>query len=111
MVPHPLQRLVKAGYILEAQVLSYASSPHRKYDGFCCGAEESSMCIDHCRNRFMFCLRPAGFDDESDICPTGKSLVTGLISNDSMEFVHGRDLDAGVPNPLVFTGERWPVRP
>lgn len=50
-----------------------------------------------------------GFDRESDACPAGQMLVTVPISDDSMEFESGTDLDDGVPNPLVFTGERWPV--
>lgn len=104
-----MQLVVKADYLLKIHILSYASTPHRKYDGFCCGGQDATGCTEHCNNMFTFCVRPTGFDRESDTCPTGRRMVTGPISNDNMEFESGRELSVGVSNPLVFTGERWPV--
>lgn len=104
-----MQQSVRAGYILKIELLSYASIPHTKYNGFCCGTQGALGCIEDCNNRFKFCLRPMGFDQESDACPTGQMLATGPISDDSMEFESGTDLDDGVPNPLIFTAEGWPV--
>lgn len=100
----PLQHEATADYILTAQVLSYASTTHVKYDGFCC----LRSCTQPCNNRFKFCLRPHGMGTGNDTCPT-EEYVTGDISNDNMTFSLGRELDEGVPNPLVFTGKSWPV--
>lgn len=104
-----IQYSARADYILKIQLLSYASLPHRKYDGFCCGAQDASGCIEHCNNMFTFCLRPTGFHEESDTCQTDQKLVTGPISNDSMVFESGVDLYPGIPNPMIYTGERWLV--
>ena len=102
--------MAAADFILTAQVLSYASTTHVKYDGFCCVSPRgsSSSCTQDCSNRFKFCLRPLGLGRDNDTCPMGE-YVTGPISDDDMEFDLDRDLDVGVPNPLVFTGKRWPV--
>lgn len=107
----PMQYCARADYILRIQLLSYASIPHTKYNGFCCGAQDqaSGICIEDCSNRFRFCLRPTGFSGESDACPESQVLVTGPISDDRMEFESGVELDDGVPNPIVFTGKRWLV--
>ena len=105
--------LVRGDYQLEAQLVSYASATHRRYNGFCCSGMQflnNGSCSGNCANRFLFCLRPTGFGQESDACPTGKSLVTGVVDGgDRILFEPGKDLDDGVPNPLVFSGKTWPV--
>lgn len=106
------QHLTRAGYILKVQVFSYASTSHLKSSGFCCRtpASTDSTCTQDCNNRFSFCLRPPGIAPDNSTCPTPDwTYTTGTVSDDMMEFESGRDLDANVPNPLVFTGESWPV--
>lgn len=54
-------------------------------------------------------MRSAGASGKS--CPSnGTVYETMNTSPDFVEFSTGQDIDDGVPNPLVFTGERWPVR-
>ncbi len=104
-----MQHILQADYILKVHVLSYASTTHSKVDGLCCDRpNESGMCYQHCDNNFTFCLRPNGLDSSDTSCPMG-TYKTGNISSDMMEFEDGVDLDEGVPNPLIFTGENWPV--
>ncbi len=83
----------------------YFNIPHTRSGGFCCDLD----CSNECENRFLFCLRPVGFNRSSEECPLG-NYSTGVIANDSVVFAAGEDLDVGVPNPLVFNGAgAWPV--
>lgn len=108
-----IQFPARASYNLNVEVLSYASTTHVKSDGFCCRTPINLVCTDHCNNRFTFCVRPTGVNtsDSTGAClDSAQQLATGSISDDMMEFEIGRNLDAGIPNPLVFTADRWPVR-
>ena len=103
---HSLQCLLKGDYLLQYRVEEYLNSMHIRGDGFSCDSDSSN---DECENRFLFCLRPVGFNRSSEECPLG-NYSTGVIANDSVVFAAGEDLDVGVPNPLVFNGAgAWPV--
>ena len=101
-----LQHLLGADYTLEIQLEEYANTLHTAEDGFCCESV-SGMCMDDCDSQFLFCLRPASFDQSSEDCPLS-CYSTGVIGGDSITFPIG-ELDDGVLNPLVFNGSRWPV--
>ena len=106
------QHFSEASYELSVEVVSYASSSHARDDGLCC---DNSQCVDDCNNSFNFCLLRPGADlnSTSDVDPclnSSEQYVTGVVGGDMREFVIGENLDDGVPNPLLFTGERWPVR-
>lgn len=97
--------LVGSSYILRVEVHSYASSTHVRDTGLCC---RISLCTD-CNNNFKFCL--TNVEDVIGTCQDStEQYTTQTIATDMEEFDIGTDLDIGVPNPLVFTGERWPVR-
>jgi len=86
----------------------YFNLLHTRDDGFCCETLTPGDCEDDCDNRFLFCLQTRNVPIGSEVCPLG-NYSTGNISGDSMVFNVGQDLEEGVPNPLVFTGPRWPV--
>ena len=100
--------MLKADYVLEVQVERYFNVPHTRDDGFCCEVPRDAVCADDCDNRFLFCLQTHNIPVGSEVCPLG-NYSTGVVSGDSMVFNVGQDLEEGVPNPLLFTGPRWPV--
>ena len=103
---------VAGDYVLEVEVLRYENQRSVRNDGFQCSAGGTSPCNNH----FTFCLRPshypttipAGAIDVRAECPLG-SYATSNITGDDLTFTVGEDLNGGVPNPLIFTGIRWPV--
>lgn len=106
-----LASLVAGDYVLEVEVLRYENQRSVRNDGFQCSAGGTSPCNNH----FTFCLRPshypttipAGAIDVRAECPLG-SYATSNITGDDLTFTVGEDLNGGVPNPLIFTGIRWP---
>ena len=67
-------------------------------------------CSDHCDTALDFCLSAPG---ESN-CTLGQRFTGYLFPStgqetDDIAFTYGVEIASGVPNPLVFTGERWPV--
>lgn len=95
---------------MSVELFSYVSTKHILKNGFCCDISNSqSECQDDCDNRFIFCLRRTGSGGLS--CPSNSTTYqTSNTSPDFVIFSSGVDIDDGVPNPLIFTGERWPVR-
>lgn len=87
-------------YQLRIRAISW-SGRGRDADGFCCESILWWDCGDKCDNYFRFCVRPRGFDRDSDACPWG-SYQTDVLGGNRIDF-------RGIPNPLVFTGGSWPV--
>lgn len=75
---------------------------------------EGSPCVlgCECDNQFTFCLRPQGgsrSDDDMD-CILGSSQTSNAFPNsDFMSFAEVTDLGNSVLNPVVYTGNSWPV--
>ena len=101
--------MLYADFQVDIHLASYVNTKHILKSGFCCDRSSSpSSCQDPCDNQFTFCLRPTGAE-EGNYCPINGTIyeTTSSIS-DHIEF-EGESIDEGVPNPLVFTGETWPV--
>ena len=65
-----------------------------------------------CENQFTFCLRPLSGSHNTDTgdCTLGASETTGVFRNsDGDSFDDVVDLGNGVPNPVLYTGNSWPV--
>ena len=76
-------------------------------DGEGCLAFFSSDCP--CDNIFTFCLRPLGTvrDNNNANCPLGRFVTGTFHDDDNINFT--RDLMNSVSNPLVYSGNLWPV--
>lgn len=113
----------RSSYLLEIQAHRYENSDHELANGQCCDNEgASSDCLAflntiacgffycECDIRFFFCLRDSGTsrDDDIENCPRG-SYETGQVSTDSDEFDFSSPIADGVPNPMTFDGDVWPV--
>ena len=85
---------------------SYSNPSNRDHDGGCCDPDCGS-----CDNYFIFCLRQAGYDRNSNGCPYGSSSSSANVeSGSSLVFSTGSSaLASGVPNPVRFAGNAWPV--
>ncbi len=99
---------VQADYELTAQVFSYRNPSHRGLsipDGQCC----DGACTNDCDNRLTFCLRPQGTTDpDLTQCSVDEPLYTTTTTGtDDQVFLNDNLL--GLPNPLIFTGDTWPV--
>ena len=99
-----MQHILEAEYILKVQVISYANPTGVREDHFCC----NSPCNQSCNNYFTFCLRPLHSINDSEMCPLG-IYQTGNISSDEIDFPMNENIAVGVPNPLIFRGDRWLV--
>ena len=115
-----------ADFVLEVQVLTYSNPTHlaSAFDGNCCDRSvieiSPPICIGVgtiCDNSFSFCFREANGredtdseDDSKNNCTYGQN-TTDLIqrNSDSLTFTVGEDFPGGVPNPVIATGQRWPV--
>ena len=91
----------ESSYRLRIRAISW-SGKGRDAKGYCCETIFRSFCGDYCDNYFRFCVRPRGYDSNSDACPGG-SYQTGVLGGNSI--VNFR----GVPSPMIFTGGSWPV--
>ena len=111
----PQPTFVSSSYTLYVRANSYSNSYNTVADGTCCNQFATSscnywLCLNcQCNNYFTFCLRAYGasHDGNATLCPLG-SYKTGDIGDDSFSF-GSSSIDSGVPNPLVFTGNVWPV--
>lgn len=103
-----LMQLAAASYVFEVRLHTYSNPNHRDRDGDC-----ESLCFSNCDcdNQFTFCLRHQGGSrstDTSSCSLGGRSQRTGVFdSNDFIIF--NSNLGNGVSNPLVYTGNSWPV--
>jgi len=102
-------------YTFEVQVLSYKNPTSQRVDrtrSRCCDGMGDTNCNNQCDNIFVFCLRNS-VHSQSDItenCPLGLNKTNQFENSDTIVFSPPFiDEEAGVPNPLVFTGDVWPV--
>ena len=102
--------------MLEVRALSYRNTGGKKSSGFCCGAVFDTDCDSvpgghPCHNGFVFCLRciDAAEDENCATCPLAieRYATAGAVGDDDFSFA--TPLDSGVPNPMAFTGNIWPV--
>ena len=99
--------------MLEVRAVSYRNSGGRGSNGFCCDALFDTSCDSlpgyPCDNEFVFCLRNIGTAEDGTTanCPLGR-YSTDVIGGDDFSFA--TPIDSGVPNPMTFTGNIWPVR-
>ena len=99
-----LQR-ARGDYRFEVRAHRYENSDSETADGAYCD------CCSQCDIGFFFCLRDSGtsHDDNTGNCPRG-SYEAGEVSTDSDTFNFGSSsIDDGVPNPMTFDGNVWPV--
>ena len=67
---------------------------------------------EECDNRFTFCLRAFGGsrNDDTSFCPLGGAQTTMTFHNsDATDFSSVASLGSSVPNPIIYTGNSWPV--
>lgn len=98
-----------ASYRFEIEVQSYTNVHSRNAYGACCSPSEQLQenCFGECSNAFLFCVREGGHPRNLQDCPLG-SWWTSRVGGDLLSFVAGQNIDNGVPNPIVVTGESWP---
>ena len=95
----------EAGVVLELELIAFFNPWHTLANGSCCRDE----CSLTCSNRFQFCLQPYQQSrEEVGGCVWGR-YSTGVVATDSTVFQKGQLLEAGTPNPLVFTAHGWTV--
>ena len=111
MLPFSLhqRRLVQASYTFSVRAIRYSNPSHRSDDrGYC-----DTIFHRECENKFKFCLRPFGtsLGSNENNCPLGsypRNRHTEVIGGDVFDF-GASQIANGVPNPMVFTGNEWPV--
>ncbi|KAL5464144.1 hypothetical protein EMCRGX_G033111 [Ephydatia muelleri] len=96
-----------ASYRFEIEVQSYTNPISRNAYDMCCSPSDQDDCRNECNNAFLFCVREGGHQRDLQDCPLG-TWWTSRIGGDAISFVPGQNIDNGVPNPLVVTGESWP---
>lgn len=106
-----LLQITAAGYVFEAMVHSY-SNPHSQARFLPCDLLCFFGSACQCDNQFTFCLRNENGSRSTnvDFCSLGDAQQTQFFDNsDNMNFEMLDTLGNSVPNPLVFTGDIWPV--
>ena len=97
---------LQADYVLEIRAHSYQNSDHLERSGACC--DYALFSCGYCDNQFVFCLRGSSTSNgNSNGCPLGSYSTQGYIEDDSFTF--GSPAFNGVPNPMIFHGNVWPV--
>lgn len=102
----------KGAYTLQVEVFSYSNPEHRDFEGACC--DFAIIGCGKCESDFRFCVRSYGTSATTNSCPTSSVYYTsGPIpgSPSSYNFNTQGEIypGANVNNPLVFTGDSWPV--
>ena len=87
---------------------SYFNPEHRESNGNSC--EEPCVTDCECDNVFTFCLRLPGSpqNNNSSLCPLGSYRTGKYEDNDNITFDE-LFIPGSIANPLMFTGEIWPV--
>ena len=103
---------VKANYTLEIMVHGYRNPTHLSleqalYRHGCCEGDRDLPCSP-CDNAFQFCVRDYT-SETHDGCEIGY-MESELVAedDDDLTFSPGDDI-GGLTNPLLFSGETWPV--
>ena len=102
----------KCTYTLQVRVRSYSNPQQKDYEGKCC--DISLFNCGACEPDFKFCARSYGTSATYNTCPSSSVYYTSAAipgSPSSYNFNTQGQLysGAGVNNPLVFTGNSWPV--
>ena len=103
------------GYIVTVELLSYENPTHyRAQNRGCCDVGCSP-----CDNRFTFCFSDEMSTSEyenvvrsrPEEAACGCQYATELVEadNDNITFDPGQPINRNTPNPLVFSGHKWPV--
>ena len=109
---------MEADYRLEILLSSYNNPTHQCAECGpggslgCCEGDRNGACSENarCNNMFIFCLRPLETSNlDFTFCPLGENSTRRISRGDNIEFGLGEQIVSGLPNPLVFTGDRWPV--
>ena len=92
-------------YRLEIQAHRYENSDSTSADGEYCD------CCSQCDIGFFFCLRDSGtsHDDNAGNCPRGSYEAEEVSTDDDTFDFRSASIDDGVPNPMTFDGDLWPV--
>ena len=69
---------------------------------------DDHLCDSSCDNRFKFCADSSSSMSSDSECSWGSYQTVKLGSND-ITFDTPIDSSRGIPNPMKFTGSRWPV--
>lgn len=101
---------MEARYTLEIRAHTYQNTGHRDSEGDCCESV-ISPCLSDCDNIFTFCLRNAGTarDDDPMNCALGRFTTVGDVPGGDDITFSSVNIAAGVPNPMTFIGNSWPV--
>ncbi len=93
---------VDASYRFYVRAHTYCNPNQQTSNGNCC-----DICwFDECDNYFEFCLRSRGTAMSSSFCTLGLYTSQGSITSDDSTF---ESLIGNLDNPLVYTGNNWPV--
>ena len=95
-----------AGYELEVRLLSYSNPTSLRFTGDIC-----DNIFSPCDNSFTFCLRfPGDFRNTDRFnCSLGGPVTTVTFQDDDSIDFSSMTMIGSLPNPLVFTGDSWPV--
>ena len=94
-------------------VHSFTNNNHLDAEDEVCDIFCSDDRCEECDNRFMFCLRNFGDFRSGNraFCPLGGAMETMAFDNsDAMIFSSLTSLGNSVLNPVIYTGNSWPVR-
>ena len=96
-------------------MVSYSNPSSLDFNGDTCDLTNLFISgTERCDNIFIFCLRSQGSsqqDTDSESCGLGPPQITDAFDNsDNINFRDMTTLGNSVSNPIVFSGERWPVR-
>ena len=104
-------------YIATVEVLLYENPTHYLAQSKdCCDID---VLCSPCDNRFTFCFSDEmetseyeyGVRSRPEQAACGCQFATELVevANDNITFHPGQPIDKDTPNPLVFSGHKWPV--
>ena len=103
---------MEANYTLEIMVHGYRNPTHQSlgqalFRHGCCEGDRDLPCSP-CDNQFQFCLKNIT-GEMYDGCEIGY-MESELVAedDDDLTFSPGDDI-GGLTNPLLFSGESWPV--
>ena len=105
---------VRADFQFELKLIRYHNPSHRLAPNErCCDSDLGlTQCVDHCDNSLHFCISPPGHgqgDCSLGQLSTGPLIVKDPARSDDVPFGSGEYIADSVKNPLVFTGQEWPV--
>ena len=102
----------RSTYTLQVEVFSYSNPEHRDFEGACCDFALGGC--GRCETDFRFCVRAHGTPAMTNSCPSSSVyFTTGTLPDSASSYNFNTQGEiypgANVFNPLVFTGNSWPV--